>query len=411
MILVYENMENDIFAKNKEGVSPRKLAKNKGMVELLEQYHRNHGLLKHVVRGNVARIKVALDNGADVNLKTHEGDSVLHLAVKSKNAKVVETLLKHKKIKPNVKDADGNTPILLAAKAKFRPIINLFHHILQRRVGVNTKNAKGETALSLAANNEDLKTINVLLDLGAKVDMKDPGLLDKLGKVAVAATNAGDVKSADRLYNSGVDTPTNKADLVKFLKGYIDLHKGDEHADTLNRLLYAAASKGQNEIVTHCIKAGANVDSKKNGRTALFDAVSRGDGSVVEVLLENKATIDESIIRECERKLEADPQARNFKAVKRILLGAQTIRAKDTAKPLQEHGLFAGRKPKWKGGAEPALASKAKVSMKDEKGGELEQRTGPEHMHIEDKDAKSKEGPGTGGSKKYPLSRTPGRSH
>ncbi|WP_260597228.1 ankyrin repeat domain-containing protein [Sphingomonas endolithica] len=97
------------------------------------------------------------------------GESALHIVVQNGNAEYLSFLLS-RGANPNVRDNDGNTPLLLAA-GKGRT--DLVEKLLAGKANVNLGNASRETALIRAVQRRDLQMVQTLLTAGADADQVD----------------------------------------------------------------------------------------------------------------------------------------------------------------------------------------------------------------------------------------------
>jgi ankyrin repeat protein len=144
-----------------------------------------------------------LDAGADPATRSNSGRNVLHkiskeIVVNQKNSIATNKNLfntesenfPHQKINfsqiesivkkfidrgASVNDTDraGNTPALIAARAKNIPLVKL---LLSQGVNINAKNNDGYTLLQYALQNQDKKLTSFLIDNGAIADVADPNL-------------------------------------------------------------------------------------------------------------------------------------------------------------------------------------------------------------------------------------------
>lgn len=64
--------------------------------------------------GNLEKMKKLLDQGIDINLKTHTGKSPIHIAVSQNDMKMVEYLLSLEEIDLHSIDNEGNSPLFYA---------------------------------------------------------------------------------------------------------------------------------------------------------------------------------------------------------------------------------------------------------------------------------------------------------
>lgn len=83
----------------------------------------------------------------DVNMKNSLGQTPLHLAATSKHADMTKLLLQDQRVNPNIQDAEGRTPLILAASeaCDFPHTTELLVNDL--RVDKNAKDKNGRTAL------------------------------------------------------------------------------------------------------------------------------------------------------------------------------------------------------------------------------------------------------------------------
>jgi len=69
------------------------------------------GLCTAAAAGNIAKIKLMCDNGANINVTNYIGRTMLHLACSNKQPSVIEYLLSHKTLDLNCVDWYGGTPL------------------------------------------------------------------------------------------------------------------------------------------------------------------------------------------------------------------------------------------------------------------------------------------------------------
>jgi ankyrin repeat protein len=82
--------------------------------------------------GSLAEVKLALIDGVDVNAKDEKGMTTLHYAVQHANIRVVNLLLKAG-ADTEIKSAQGQTPIELAASLKENALVRL----MKREVSID----------------------------------------------------------------------------------------------------------------------------------------------------------------------------------------------------------------------------------------------------------------------------------
>lgn len=111
-------------------------------------------LMEVAGNGNTEFVSLLLDAGADVNAQRRDGGTALHEASHNGHTDIVRALLA-KGARPNVANAQGLTPLMSACvcagprkTCPWRP--DIVRLLIAARADVNTKDARGETALSWA---------------------------------------------------------------------------------------------------------------------------------------------------------------------------------------------------------------------------------------------------------------------
>ncbi len=153
----------------------------------------------------------------------------------------------------NTTDAEGNTPLVLAAQSGWQ---NCVRTLIQAGANVNCVVRYGQTALLKAVRNGHLACAEELINAGADVNAADQYGNTALMKALQADTN-NNVSSYDL-----VET---------LLKAGADVNRANVGGDTA---LFIALRRGNTECAELFIEAGADVNLvKDNGNTALMAAV------------------------------------------------------------------------------------------------------------------------------------------
>ncbi len=97
------------------------------------------------------------------------GDGALHIVTKRRDTVWLSFLLS-KGANPDMRDAGGNTALMLAAQVGFAEGISL---LIDRRAQVDLANSRGETPLMRAVQNRDITTVRTLLAAGANPSKAD----------------------------------------------------------------------------------------------------------------------------------------------------------------------------------------------------------------------------------------------
>lgn len=108
----------------------------------------------------------------DVNLKTNQGVTPLHLAILKKNLGVIKKLIIEYKCKCNVKDKNGYTPLQRASSIGLLSIITLLNE--KGKVNLNSTDNYGWTALHHALAEGKGDAAKLLIDLGADKEVNSP---------------------------------------------------------------------------------------------------------------------------------------------------------------------------------------------------------------------------------------------
>ncbi len=99
------------------------------------------------------------------------GESALHIVTKGRDTVWLNFLLS-KGAKPDVRDNQGDTPLMIASQLGWADGISL---LVQRRANVDLANTAGETPLIRAVQNRDVNTVRLLLMAGANASKRDLG--------------------------------------------------------------------------------------------------------------------------------------------------------------------------------------------------------------------------------------------
>jgi len=118
-------------------------------------------------------INLLIDYGADINARNMKGETSLSIAVNKKKGALIDILLKNK-AEINVVSDDGETPLF---RAIYKSQLELAKELLGRGADptLNPSDPKNGTALLWAAGSGDLELVKMLVNYGA--DINSPGVL------------------------------------------------------------------------------------------------------------------------------------------------------------------------------------------------------------------------------------------
>ena len=141
--------------------------------------------LQHaVMRNHVPTVKVLLERGADIEKKNKEGYSPLALALAEAKFEVAKVLLDAGAHIDTIAGPEELTPLMIASSqvlpgegAIFLPgstrPIDLARELMQKGANVNAQSKSGVTALMIAAARNVAPMIGLLVQSGAKTDLKN----------------------------------------------------------------------------------------------------------------------------------------------------------------------------------------------------------------------------------------------
>jgi len=203
--------------------------------------------------------------GADVNTKTPEGSTPLHLAADEGHKDVGKVLIA-KGADLNAKNAIGSTPLNNATQNGHKDMAEL---LIAKGADVNAKDAVDSTPLKSAVQNGHKDIAELLIANGADVNAKDVSDSTPLH----FAADEGHKDIAELLIAKGADVN------VRDVTGLTPLN--------------SAAQNGHKDIAELLIAKGADVNAKDSyGIMPLHEAVGWGDEDVIKLLIAKGADVN-----------------------------------------------------------------------------------------------------------------------
>lgn len=153
------------------------------------QFSDGYNFLKAVRDKDVLKAKSLIDKPGSTIVNARDltnGETGLMIAIKRKDTPWMGFLLQNG-ADPNLKDAEGNTPLLVAAMNGFPEGVRV---LLASKAQVDGTNGKGETALIKAVHMRDQGSVQLLLQAGA-----DPDRTDNLAGMSARDYAARDIRS------------------------------------------------------------------------------------------------------------------------------------------------------------------------------------------------------------------------
>ncbi len=244
-------------------------------------------IVKIIVKGDLGQIDNLIDPFViNANLK-----SLLHVSAEHKQLKISKKLL-DKGLSLNHRDRLGKTPFSIACSVQDEESVNLF---LNYKPNINSQDEIGNTPLHEAISSP--KILGSLLDKGANPYAKNsfglpvlheasdnPASFEYLLKKGVNPDSINDEEQT-LLHTASIDGNQKLSDLLLQYKA----EKNFRDKNGRSPIFYSKDS----ETVKYWIKNGVDVNLQdKDGKTALFDFVSKNDIKSVIELLTNGARTD-----------------------------------------------------------------------------------------------------------------------
>lgn len=181
--------------------------------------------------------------------------------------------------KINAADAMGRTPLMLASKLGYTPLVIVY---TDRGANVNAKDKEGITPLMFAARNNQVDPARVIIGKEADLEAKD-----KSGKTALMmAAELGHHDIMGLLLESG-------AKPVFTLASELETAESDDAAENKNVVLLNAILNHNTEVALKAIRSGADPDVRNKRRIpAIVLAASRKQVEIVEALIDQGADVN-----------------------------------------------------------------------------------------------------------------------
>ncbi|WP_341812896.1 ankyrin repeat domain-containing protein [Wolbachia endosymbiont (group A) of Cephus spinipes] len=320
----------NINALTADGRTSLELAVQKNCVDTIEflkkaQLDLDKGLLTAVQDGDLNKVEGLANRGASLDTKDNNDWTLLHFAASSNKFDIVKFLLdKNANIK--AKDVYGNTPLHVAAQYDSK--LEIVEFLLDKNAsGINDVNNNGSTPLHVATQGNKPSTVKLLLNRGARIEVKDsrnrtPLDLAKqegytnivqmieqrqsdLDEELLTAVRDGNLNEVEDLVSQNANvnttdiyswTPLHWAtfkdhlEIARFLiKKGADINAADK-GPYGKKPIHVAAENNSKDIIEFFLSKGVGInDTDKQGYTPLHYAAWRGRLEVAKFLIEEYA--------------------------------------------------------------------------------------------------------------------------
>ncbi|XP_071086322.1 ankyrin-3-like, partial [Haliotis cracherodii] len=280
---IVSKVREDINTKDKNGVTPVMLAARAGHGELVD---------------------FLVKKGADMTLVNNDGDNILHQACRGGDVETVEIVLAQNKLDINRRNKNGETPVMMAARAGHGELVDF---LVKKGADMSIVNNDGDNILHQACKGGDMETVKKVLAQN-KLDINRRSKNRETPVMMAASAGHGELvdflvnTGADMsLVNTGGDNILHQACRVGdeetvrrvIAQSKLDINSRSKNSETP---VMIAAKAGYVKLVVFLMKKRADMSlANKCGENILHQACRGGDIETVrEVLAQDKLDINSS---------------------------------------------------------------------------------------------------------------------
>ncbi|KAL8624340.1 hypothetical protein ACOMHN_044771 [Nucella lapillus] len=268
------------------------------LVAAAEAHQGNRQMIRAVIENDLPAVKSLLEQDKDLIQAEEQGVSALHLAANQGHLQVVQLLVDNG-AKIDLKDSDGDTPILAGMKHK-----QVAEYLLKKGCDVTIANDNGQTVAHKAALFNHHQILRELIKKGADLNVMDEEgdtpLHDAINEGSHTACEVLigwpkiDIRIANQkgftpLHFAALkDTPTIAELLIKKDKSIVDEQKEDGFTP-----LHVTAINNHTDVMKVLLEKGkAKVDMRtQKKQTALHLAAEQAYMDAVQLLLQHGADV------------------------------------------------------------------------------------------------------------------------
>ncbi|PVD33504.1 hypothetical protein C0Q70_04760 [Pomacea canaliculata] len=268
---------------------------------------------------------LAIKKGAEVQKQDSDGNLAIHLAARHENWDLVKALLEYSDV--NMSDSEGFNVLHRFAMGSDSSKYDMFHELIQNVSDINARCQTGDTAIHLAAKNNNWKIVGLLLKEGAIFEELDSDGLNILHRLAKLENWTGlapeyeSLPSRDSEYvedvlllhfrrkkiSYNIPTPAGEVALHLAAKhnNWLLVKRLAEAGENINetdsegltviqRLVTSTTDKAceQHSLFCHLLELGVDSTCDQNGDTLLHLAARNERWSIVQYLVSRGASAD-----------------------------------------------------------------------------------------------------------------------
>jgi ankyrin repeat protein len=231
---------------------------------------------------NAAVVAMLVNAGADVTARDRDGNTPCHCAALNKNVEVMRQLISLCDI--NAANNAGDTPCILATKYHNHVVLE---SLVRAGANVHAVGNDDLTAFAVAVHAEDDKSLEILVDANADVNIDEPGNHNTALHVAVelhnhrliakliaaganlnATNECGDLPFHMLRYRNSADAECTMRSIALLMAAGADVNTADPDEWTP---LHIVVRRGLTDCVSLLLEAGADIEAEDcDGASPLF---------------------------------------------------------------------------------------------------------------------------------------------
>lgn len=199
------------------------------------------------------------------NFKDSKGLTSLHRACCKRHIEIVQLLLEQSDIDVNIKDIEGWTPLHYMTYADYTDVVKVL--LEHPRINVNEKDINGCTPIKYACDVGDIYLINMLLEKGGDLTIRDTYGISPIHMVFTRDNEEVKVTIKQAILKDFVEICRNND--TSRLDNLLNICRV-VHLQMEKECLRLACTEGSEVIIEYLLRKGVNVNQRYEGRTTLM---------------------------------------------------------------------------------------------------------------------------------------------